>query len=147
MKGRARLELPFTWPKRCSRAETELVTADEVLQQGSIEVDPFTSNQYVLVSLRIDRVIVLGFFLGGGGRSLSSLPCALSLPYCFQDVLENDTWKEPGVNGRVQMVWMVTHWCTHKKQTCGSHGALRHCILYTEALCGYFRTSQSIFKF
>lgn len=67
MKGRARLELPSTWLKRCSRAKTELVTADEVLQQGSIEVDPFTTNQYVLVSLRIDSVIVLeGFFWEGG---------------------------------------------------------------------------------
>lgn len=115
MRGRARSELPSTWLKRRCRAKTELVTSEEVLQHRSTGVDPFTTDQYVLVSLRIDGVIV--FF------SFSFLyPVLPAWLYCCLDAIENGTSRGPAAN-----VWMHTvnvhtqiktnTWITRSSQT------------------------------
>lgn len=94
MRGRARSELPSTWLERCCTAKTELVTSEEVLQQRSTEVDPFTTNQYVLVSFRIDGVIVFFIFFA----SPFLYPVLRAWLSCCVDVIENGTSRGPAAN-------------------------------------------------
>lgn len=120
MRGRIGLALPSTWLKRCCRAETDPVTSDKVRQQRRTEVDPFTTNQYLLVFLRIDYVIVVVF-----------LPSALSLPGFIA------WWRMALEEG-----WVETYECrpyAHKGKDVDH--MQQSDILYTEALCSYFRIS------